>query len=142
MLIAIQLLLQSFSAGIFGIVEQSNKGVVVSGTILAHGQNPVEFLLHALAGCVTTTLILHATMRGIAIRKLSTELDGDMDLRGLLGLDPDVSPSYEEIRIRLHVEADCSDEELEDLLTITKAHSPVCNTVCRPVPVVLERAVA
>jgi uncharacterized OsmC-like protein len=106
------------------------------------GANPVEFLLHALAGCVTTTLILHATMRGIAIRKLSTELDGDMDLRGLLGLDPNVSPSYEEIRIRLHVEADCSDEELEDLLATTKAHSPVCNTVCRPVPVVIERAAA
>jgi uncharacterized OsmC-like protein len=106
------------------------------------GANPVEFLLHALAGCVTTTLILHATMQGIAIRKLSTELDGDMDLRGLLGLDPDVSPSYEEIRIRLHVEADCSDEELEDLLATAKAHSPVCNTVCRPVPVVIERAAA
>jgi hypothetical protein len=65
-----------------------------------------------------------------------------MDLRGLLGLDPNVSPSYEEIRIRLHVEADCSDEELEDLLATTKTHSPVCNTVCRPVPVVLERAAA
>lgn len=104
------------------------------------GANPVEFLLHALAGCVTTTLVLHATMRGIAIRKLSTELEGDLDLRGLLGLDDSVSPGYEQIRIRIHLEADCSDEVLETLLNCARNHSPVCNTVCRPVPVVLERA--
>ena len=104
------------------------------------GANPVEFLLHALAGCVTTTLVLHATMRGITIRKLSTELDGDLDLRGLLGLDGTVSPGYEQIRIVMHIEADCSGEELDDLLACAKAHSPVCNTVCRPVPVVLGRA--
>jgi uncharacterized OsmC-like protein len=104
------------------------------------GANPVEFLLHGLAGCVTTTLILHATMRGITIEKLSTELEGDIDLYGLLGLDPEVSPGYREIRIRMHIEADCTDEELDDLLAAAKAHSPVCNTVCRPVPVVLNRA--
>lgn len=103
------------------------------------GANPVEFLLHGLAGCVTTTLILHATMRGITIRKLSTELEGDIDLYGLLGLDPDVSPGYREIRIRMDIEADCSDDMLDELLETAKAHSPVCNTVCRPVPVVLTR---
>lgn len=106
------------------------------------GGNPVEFLLHALAGCVTTTFVLHAMARGINIRKLSTLLEGDMDLRGLLGLDDSVSPGYEEIRIKLNVEADCSDEELEDLLAYTEQHSPVCNTVCRPVPVKIKRAVA
>jgi len=106
------------------------------------GGNPVEFLLHALAGCVTTTFVLHAMARGITIRELSTELKGDMDLQGLLGLDESVSPGYEQINIKLHVEADCSDEELEDLLAYAEEHSPVCNTVCRPVPVVIERAKA
>jgi uncharacterized OsmC-like protein len=103
------------------------------------GANPVEFLLHALAGCVTTTLVLHATARGIAIKELSTELEGDMDLRGLLGLDETVSPGYERIRIRMKVEADCSDAQLDELLFYTQSHSPVCNTVCRPVPVTVER---
>ncbi len=103
------------------------------------GGNPVEFLLHALAGCVTTTFVLHAMARGINVRELSTQLEGDLDLRGLLGLDDRVSPGYEEIRIKLSVEADCSDQELEDLLTYTEQHSPVCNTVCRPVPVKLTR---
>jgi uncharacterized OsmC-like protein len=106
------------------------------------GANPVEFLLHALAGCVTTTLVLHATARGIKIEDLSTELEGDLDVRGLLGLDDSVSPGYQQIRIRMHVKADCSDEQLDDLLAYTQQHSPVCNTVCRPVPVKIERAAA
>ncbi len=103
------------------------------------GANPVEYLLHALAGCVTTTLVLHATARGIAIEELSTELEGDMDLRGLLGLDDTVSAGYGQIRIQLNVKADCSDEALDELLAYTQEHSPVCNTVCKPVPVVIER---
>jgi uncharacterized OsmC-like protein len=106
------------------------------------GANPVEFLLHALAGCVTTTFVLHAMARGIAIQTLSTELEGDLDLQGLLGLDDAVSPGYEQIRIRMHVTADCSDVELDDLLAYTQMHSPVCNTVCRPVPVRIERVTA
>ena len=103
------------------------------------GANPVEFLLHALAGCVTTTFVLHAMARGIAIRKMSTELVGDIDLRGLLGLDDTVPAGYEQIRIRMNVEADCSDEALDELMAYAQAHSPVCNTVCRPGPVVVER---
>lgn len=88
---------------------------------------------------MTTTFVLHAMARGISIRKLSTRLEGDLDLRGLLGLDDSVSPGYEQIRIEMDVEADCSDEQLDDLLAYSQAHSPVCNTVCRPVPVVIER---
>ncbi len=103
------------------------------------GGNPVEFLLHALAGCVTTTFVLHAMARGIHVKELSTQLEGDLDLRGLLGLDDTVSPGYEEIRIKLTVEADCPDHELEDLMTYAEQHSPVCNTVCRPVPVKITR---
>ena len=104
------------------------------------GANPVEYLLHALAGCVTTTLVLHAAARGIRLIELATELEGDMDLRGLLALDDRVSPGYERIRIRMHVKADCPDRELDELIAFAQAHSPVCNTVCRPVPVVVERA--
>ena len=104
------------------------------------GANPVEFLLHALAGCVTTTTVLHAAARGIRIRSLATELEGTLDVQGLLALDPAVPPGYQGIRIRMHIDADCSTEELDELLGFAKEHSPVCNTVCRPVPVLLERA--
>jgi uncharacterized OsmC-like protein len=109
--------------------------------LLGHneGANPVEFLLHALAGCVTTTTVLHAAARGIEIKSLSTELSGDIDLQGLLALDDEVHAGYRQIQIRMDIQADCSDEELDDLLRFAQRHSPVCNTVCRPVPVVIER---
>jgi len=103
------------------------------------GANPVEFLLHALAGCVTTTTVLHAAARGIRIERLATELVGRMDLQGLLGLDDSVPVGYESITIRMDIEADCSDEELDDLIGFAERHSPVCNTVCHPVPVKLVR---
>ena len=103
------------------------------------GANPVEFLLHALAGCVTTTTVLHAAARGIRIKRLSTELIGTLDVQGLLALDDTVSPGYRDIRIAMDIEADCSDAELDDLLSFAQQHSPVCSTVCRPVPVTIER---
>jgi uncharacterized OsmC-like protein len=110
--------------------------------LLGHneGANPVEFLLHALAGCVTTTVVVHAMARGITIRELSTELEGDIDVQGLLGLDDTVPVGYREIRIKMHVKADCTDAALDDLIAYAQQHSPVCNTICRPVPVVIERA--
>ena len=103
------------------------------------GANPVEYLLHALAGCVTTTTVLHAAARGITINSLSTELEGTMDLQGLLGMDESVSVGYEKITIKMDIQADCSDAELDDLLAFAEAHSPVCNTVCKPVPVTIKR---
>jgi uncharacterized OsmC-like protein len=104
------------------------------------GANPVEYLLHALAGCVTTTLVLHAAARGIRLKKLATNLVGTLDVQGLLALDAKVPPGYESIRIAMDIEADCTDAELDELLEVAQAHSPVCNTVCRPVPVIIERA--
>lgn len=103
------------------------------------GANPVEFLLHALAGCVTTTTVLHASARGIEIESLSTRLVGDLDIQGLLALD-EVPAGYQGIRIEMDIKAkNASDADLDDLLQFAQAHSPVCNTVCRPVPVVVER---
>jgi len=103
------------------------------------GANPVEYLLHALAGCVTTTTVLHAAARGIRIQRLSTEIVGTLDVQGLLALDANVPAGYEAIRIAMDIEADCTERELEELLRFAQEHSPVCNTVCRPVPVRVER---
>lgn len=103
------------------------------------GANPVEYLLHALAGCVTTTTVLHATARGITIHKLSTQLKGNIDVQGLLAMDDSVPVGYESIHIDMQIEADCSDEELDDLIGFARDHSPVCTTVCKPVPVIVNR---
>jgi hypothetical protein len=77
--------------------------------------------------------------RGIEIESLSTTLTGDIDLQGLLALG-DVPAGYRGIRIEMDIKAmNASDADLDDLLQFAQAHSPVCNTVCRPVPVVVER---
>jgi uncharacterized OsmC-like protein len=110
--------------------------------LLGHneGANPVEFLLHALAGCVTTTTVLHAAARGIEIESLATRLSGNIDLQGLLGL-ADVPAGYQGIRIEMDIRAkNASDAEIDDLLRFARAHSPVRNTIERAVAVTLERA--
>jgi uncharacterized OsmC-like protein len=109
--------------------------------LLGHneGANPVEFLLHALAGCITTTTVLHAAARGIEIETLSTTLSGDLDVQGLLALG-DVPAGYRQITVDMDITArNASDEEIDALLAFAQEHSPVCNTVCRPVEVTVRR---
>jgi len=103
------------------------------------GAGAGEFLLHALASCVASTAVMHATARGIRIESISTELRGDVDLQGLLGLDPSVRPGYQRITVKVAIKADCSDAELDELVKLVRGHSPMYDTISRPVPVVLER---
>jgi len=102
--------------------------------------NPGEFLLHSLAGCITTTTVLHAAARGIRIESMSSEVVGDVDLQGLLDLDKSVPAGFRQITVTVKIDADCSDAELDQLLEFVHGHSPVSDTVSRPVPVVLKRA--
>lgn len=80
------------------------------------GANPVEHLLNALAGCMTSSMVYHAAVNGIHIEELESEIEGDIDLRGFTGLDPNVRKGYQNIRVRFHVKADTDDmEKLESL---------------------------
>ncbi len=90
------------------------------------GANPVEHLLHALASCLTTSMVAHAAVRGISIDELESELEGDIDLRGFLGLADDVPKGYTAIRARFRVKADPAD--LETLRGLAN-FSPVFNTL-------------
>ena len=107
-----------------------------------HGANPVEYVLHALAGCVTTSLVYHASARGIRIDEVSSTLEGQLDLRGFLGMDDSVRNGYEKIRVTLRVKGDATDEQLEELCRLAERRSPVLDIVSNPVPVEvkLERA--
>ncbi|GAB4389377.1 MAG: OsmC family protein [Thermodesulfovibrionales bacterium] len=93
---------------------------VLAGTDL--GANPVEHLLNALAACLTTTLVYHAAVRGIRIEELESDLEGDMDLRGSLGLSNEVRRGYQDIRVDFKVRADAGD--MEKLKALSKL-SPV-----------------
>jgi uncharacterized OsmC-like protein len=88
--------------------------------------NPVEHLLHALASCLTTSMVAHAAVRGINIEAMESELEGDIDLRGFLGLANDVPRGYTEIRARFRVQAAAEDM---DRIRELAAFSPVFNTI-------------
>jgi uncharacterized OsmC-like protein len=106
---------------------------VLYGTNL--GANPVEYLLVALSGCRTTTMIAHAAARGIEIRKVESRYEGDIDLRGFLGISDDVPVGYKEIGVYFKIDADISEERKEELVAMAQKYSPVFNTIARPIVV-------
>lgn len=98
------------------------------------GANPVEYLLHGLAGCVTTTFVYYAAANGVEIESLESTLEGDIDLQGLLGVAP-VNPGYQNIRITMRVKSSAPAEKLQELALLAQRRSPVFNSVSRPVPI-------
>jgi len=99
------------------------------------GANPVEHLLNALASCVTTSMVAHAAVRGIHIDELESEVEGDIDLRGFLGLEPDVPKGYTSIRVKFKVKTD--EENLGRLKKLAE-FSPVYNTLVNGVKVDID----
>lgn len=88
--------------------------------------NPVEHLLHALASCVTTAMVAHAAVRGIPINSVESEVEGDIDLNGFLGLSTDVPRGYTDLRVKFKVDAD---PKYHSRLSELSKFSPVFNTI-------------
>ncbi len=93
------------------------------------GANPVEYLLHALAACLTTTLVYHAAARDIRIGAIHSSLEGDLDLRGFLGLSDDVRKGYHDIRVRMRVKSDASAATLTELAKFSPVYDVVSNSL-------------
>jgi uncharacterized OsmC-like protein len=102
------------------------------------GANPVEYLLVALSGCLTTSLIAHSAALGIELRGVESRYEGDIDLRGFLGLSEDVPVGYQDIRVYFKIDADVSDEKKEELIRMAQKYSPVFNSISKPVPVSVQ----
>ena len=100
--------------------------------------NPVEYLLTALAACVTTSIVYHAAAKGIAIRSMESRLEGDIDLQGFLGLRDDVPKGYEQISMFVKIDADVPPEKLEEIVNLGPTFSPVFDTITRAVPVSVQ----
>src|SRR5919205_642701 len=99
------------------------------------GPNPAEALLHALAACLTTTLVYVAAARGVRLTRVESRLEGDMGVRGALGLSPDVRNGFEQIRASFVVEGDAPEETLRELVERAQARSAVFDMVTHGVPV-------
>lgn len=103
-----------------------------------NGPNPVEYALTALAACVTTSIVYHAAAKGIKLNSVESRLEGDIDLRGFLGLSEDVPRGYKEIRMYFKIDADVPDEKLQELVQLGPTYSPVFDTITRAVPVSVQ----
>jgi uncharacterized OsmC-like protein len=99
--------------------------------------NAGEYLLHALAACLTGSIVYHAAARGIALQGLECAVDGDVDLRGFLGLDDTVRPGYERIRVTVTAKGDFDDSQFAELVSLSR-YSPVRDSVVNPVAVDID----
>ena len=95
------------------------------------GPNAGEYVLHALASCLTGALVYHAAARGVAVKGISTRLEGDIDLQGFLGLSKDVRRGFKDIRVIFDIDADCDVSRKQKLIEMAQTYSPVSSTCCR-----------
>jgi uncharacterized OsmC-like protein len=104
------------------------------------GSNPVEYLLVALSGCLTTTLVAHSSARGIEIKGIQSRYEGNIDLHGFLGLSEEVPVGYQNISVSFKIDADVSEEQKEEMIKMAQKYSPVYNTITRLTPVSVQLA--
>ncbi len=115
---------------------QADEPAVLLGTDVA--ANPVEHLLHALASCVTTSMVYHAAARGIEIEEVESTFEGDLDLRGFLELDRNVRQGFQAIRVKFKIKADVPDDQLQEVVALGTNHSPVFDSLTKGVPVSVQ----
>jgi uncharacterized OsmC-like protein len=102
------------------------------------GANPAEYLLHALAACLTTSIVYVAAARKVQLRYVESTLTGDMDVRGALGVDSEPRNGFERITVSFRVAGDASKEKLHEVVERAKARSAVYDMVTNGVPVAVE----
>jgi uncharacterized OsmC-like protein len=97
--------------------------------------NPAEYLLHALAGCMTLTIVNVAAARKVELYEVSSTLVGVLDARGATGLDPSYRNGFERIEVAFSLRGNASPEKLEEIVDRAKARSVVYDMVTNGVPV-------
>ena len=103
-----------------------------------HGANPAEALLHALAGCLTTSIVYVAAARKVKLTSVESTLEGEMDVRGALGLSDEVRNGFERINVTFTVTGEASPEKLREVVSRARARSAVYDMVSNGVPVSVE----
>jgi len=104
------------------------------------GPNPAEALLHALAACLTTTLVYVAAARKVRLTEVESTLEGDMDVRGCLGVTDEVRNGFTNVRVRFRISGDAPEEKLQEIVERAQARSAVFDMVSHGVPVQVEAA--
>jgi uncharacterized OsmC-like protein len=103
-----------------------------------HGPTPVEFVLVGLASCLTAGVAAVAQNRGIQLRSVKATIEGDMDILGILGGDPEVRNGFNDIKVKYEIDADASQEDIEALVAQSQKRSAVFDVVTNPTNVTVE----
>jgi uncharacterized OsmC-like protein len=104
------------------------------------GATPVEIVLAALGSCLTGGVAAVATHRGVQLRSVTASLEGDMDIQGILGIDPDVRNGYSGVRVRFEIDADADRADLEAIVAQSQKRSAVFDILTNPTNVTVEVA--
>jgi uncharacterized OsmC-like protein len=96
---------------------------------------PVEFLLHAIASCITAGIGIIAAARGVKLTSVEATVEGDIDLRGILGLSDEVRNGYQQMRVNYRITGDASPEKLREIVEQAKARSAVYDVLTNGIPV-------
>jgi uncharacterized OsmC-like protein len=115
-------------------LDADHPPVLVGGD---NGPTPVEYVLHALAACLTAGLANIAAARGVTLTEVSSTVEGDIDLLGILGLSDDVRNGYEHIRVSFTLRGD-DPEKLRQLVEQSRRRSAVFDVITNSVPVTIE----
>jgi uncharacterized OsmC-like protein len=122
--------------------EHAHKGDYSSDadhpTVLVGGDaapTPVEFLLHGLAGCITAGIANIAAARGVTLTEVTSRIEGDIDVLGLLGLSKEVRNGYQKIRATFDIKGDAPPEKLREIVEQSRARSAVFDVLTNGVPV-------
>jgi uncharacterized OsmC-like protein len=99
------------------------------------GANPAEHLLHALAACLTTSIVYVAAARKVRLTEVSSTLEGDMDVRGCLGISGEVRNGFSRIRVSFTVKGDAPEDKLREVVSRGQARSAVYDMITNGVPV-------
>ena len=100
-----------------------------------HGPTPQEYVLHALAACITAGVATGAAARGIQLTKVSSTVSGDIDVRGVLGIDQDIRKGFTEIGVEFDIEADADQSTIDALIASATKYSAVFDMLTSPTTV-------
>jgi uncharacterized OsmC-like protein len=103
-----------------------------------HGPTPQEYVLHALAACMTAGIATTAAARKITLRSIDSSVTGEIDVRGVLGIERSVRNGFSQVTLRMEVSGDAEPEVLEQLVEASRKHSAVFDILTGETPVRIE----
>jgi uncharacterized OsmC-like protein len=104
-----------------------------------HGPTPQEYVLHALAACITAGVATGAAARNIKLNSVSSTVRADIDVRGVLGVDPDIRKGFSNVTVEFDVDAECDDDQKDALVAAGAKYSAVYDMLANPTEVTISR---